>query len=167
MYDRQILVKGLSFCYRTMVASVPLLEFAIPKASGEVLRYYQQHLEEERDHDLMLKDDLFRLGVTDIPFPHEAAQIAGSQYYLIAHEHPAMLLGYMAALERNQLSPGMVDLISQEHGVEMTCLKHHAVHDKSHKADLERVISGLDPALRERVLWNQLHVIDFLERALG
>lgn len=167
MYERQTLIKGLNFFYRTMVASAPLLEFAIPKASGDVLRYYKQHLEEERGHEDMLKDDLDRLGVKDIPDSFEAAMLAGAQYYLIAHDHPAMLLGYMAAMERNQLTPAMVDLISEAHGTEMTCLKHHAVHDTKHKADLERVIQQLDTRLRDRVVWNEVNVIDFLERALA
>lgn len=167
MFDRQTLVKGLSFSYRTMVASEALLEFAIPRATGELKEYYKRHLEEERGHEKMLERDLRELGVPEIPESFAAACLAGAQYYFIAHEHPSMLLGYMHAMERNEISPQVVDDLCKWHGVNLTCLKHHASHDKGHKADLEGMIERLPEKQRRRVLWNEINVRDFLEKSLS
>lgn len=163
---REQVIKGLCFCYRTMVASEPLLEFAIPKSSGAVKDYYVKHLEEERSHEVMLADDLKRLGVEEIPYNHDAAKMAGAQYYLIAHDDPALLLGYMKALERNPITSGQVKVWSESFGTPLTCLSHHAEHDSTHKQDLEQVIGSLDPALRERVEWNERKTLEFLSEAL-
>lgn len=165
--DRQALCNALSFFYRTMVASAPLLAFAIERSDGALRDYYQQHYAEEVGHDEMLRRDLENLGMKEIPKFHAAAQIAGSQYYLIAHEHPAMLLGYMHALESRTVTPEIADELSKAHGVELTALKHHAEHDPHHKGDLERMIAGLDDELRSLVLWNEQCVHDFLARTLS
>lgn len=154
----QLLVEALSYVYRTMVASVPLLEFAIPKSEGALRDYYVKHLDEERGHELMLADDLKRLGVDEIPRFFRAAMLAGSQYYLIAHEHPALLLGYMRACEQAKMSPEEVDELSESHGTPLTCLKHHAIHDPTHKQDLSAMIDSLPEDLKELVLWNERNV---------
>lgn len=156
--DRRILTQALSVLYRTMVASEALLKFAIPRAAGELLDYYKQHLEEERGHEVMLEDDLMRLGVEKIPHYFGAAQLAGSQYYLIAHVHPAMLLGYMKAMESSPMSLEMVEHLSSVHGTPMTCLKHHAIHDPSHKLDLDKHIARLPEDLKKLVDWNERNV---------
>lgn len=166
LQERDILVRTLCTVYRMMVASVPLLEFAIPRSTGAVRRYYAQHLIEEDGHDEMLLDDLNRLGVEDIPRSHIAAQIAGSQYYLIAHEHPALLLGYMHALERESLSVDAVDALSAHHGTPLTCLRHHSLHDPAHKLDLETVIASHSEWMQQRIRWNEDNVIRLLNEAL-
>lgn len=162
LYDINHLSKVFSFIYRTMIASAPLLEFAIPKAEGKLKEYYQQHLAEEIGHDTMLLDDLKRLGVDEVPLLHFAAQFAGSQYYLIAHEHPALLLGYMRALESNAMPIEEVDKLSLHHGTELTALRHHAVHDPHHKKDLDDMIASLDEDLQQRILWNERCVYGLL-----
>lgn len=164
--DRATLVRTLCTVYRMMVASAPLLEFAIPKATGEVRRYYIEHLLEEQGHDDMLLDDLHRLGVEDVPYSHAAASIAGAQYYLIAHDHPALLLGYMHALERESMPVETVDQLSARHGTALTALRHHSLHDPHHKGDLERVIATLPEGLQMRVRWNEDHVVRALIEAL-
>lgn len=165
--DLDTLLGNLCFAHRMMVASAPLLEFAIPKSEGKLRAYYEKHLEEERGHDLMVKRDLKALGVEDVPQSHRAAQIAGSQYYLIAHDHPALLLGYMHALERESLPLAEVDALSAHHGVQLTALRHHCEHDPQHKLDLEKAIDALPDSLRERVHWNERCVIRFLEESHG
>lgn len=163
LFDKGTLCRISCFCYRFMVASVPLLEFAIPRCSGILQDYYKRHAEEERGHDDMLKDDLLRLGVEDIPLLHSAAQFAGSQYYLIAHEHPAMLLGYMHALERESLPIEFVDALCKHHGVELSSMRHHALHDPYHKVELEKVVATLPAELRNRVEWNERNILNILE----
>ena len=162
-----MLVKSLSFWYRIVVASEPLLQAAAVKAEGQLKDFYLLHLEEERGHDEMLRNDLERLGVTDIPHSHTAAQIAGSQYYLIVHDDPALLLGYMHALESDSMKPDDVDRLESENGTALTALRHHAIHDPGHREELERMIMRLDDALVRRVAWNEAGVKRALESAGG
>lgn len=167
LLDVNVLRAVMCFFYRTMVASVPLLMFAIQRCDGPLREYYLQHAAEELGHDEMLKADLAALGVTDIPLSHQAAQIAGSQYHLIAHEHPALLLGYMLALERDSLTPEQVDALGKHHGVTLTALRHHSEHDPIHRDDLLRVIAGLPESLQELVRWNERSVYHYLPLALN
>lgn len=162
--DFDVLKRGLTFVYQLIVASTPLLAFAILRAEGPLKAYYQEHLKEEQGHDEMLRQDLERMGVTEFPPNHLAAQIAGSQYYLIAHTHPALLLGYMHALERDSLPVEEVDRLSNLHGVELTALRHHAKHDPEHRKDLERVIASLPNEQQELVRWNEGWTRALLER---
>lgn len=155
--------RGLAFWYRLIVASESLLRAAMVKAEGELLDCYRRHLEEETGHDEMLRDDLARLGVTDIPHSHIAAQLAGSQYYLIVHDDPALLLGYMHALESSAMNIEAVDELERKHGTELTALRHHALHDPQHCKELEAMILSLDDARIERVAWNEACVRRFLE----
>lgn len=160
--DRQATIDALSGVYRVIVASAPLLEFAIEHSDGDLRDYYTKHLEEERGHDLMLLDDLKRLGVDEVPRSHIAARIAGSQYYLIAHEHPALLLGYMHALEKSPLPVERVDELSRVCGTELSALRHHAIHDPAHKEELEEVIDRLPQKLKSLVEWNERNVAEML-----
>ena len=162
LLNRDFLCTNFCFFYRVIVASAPLLEFAIPRSKGELLDYYKKHLEEETGHDEMMKDDLSRLGIKEIPYFHRAAQLAGSQYYLLAHDDPALLLGYMHALEKNLPSVEFVDDLSKLHGTELTALRHHAVHDAQHKIDLESMISRQSLPLQRRIKWNEDAVDKFM-----
>lgn len=66
--------------------------------------YLERHVDEERQHDDWLLEDLAELGVARedvwgrIPSPNIAA-LVGSQYYWMRHYHPVALLGYIAVLE--------------------------------------------------------------------
>ncbi len=148
----------MGISYRLIVASVPLLEFAIQYADGPLREYYEHHMTEEEGHDQMLLADLNQFGE---PAPHSfvAAQLAGAQYYFIAHVHPAMLLGYMYALESNTATPEMVDGIESEHGIKLTALRHHAEHDPEHRKDLMAMIVSLPDDLRALVMWNHDEVM--------
>lgn len=166
LYDRNALCASLCFVYRLIVASAPLLKFAIARSDGPLRDYYAKHLEEETGHDLMAKADLVHLGIDAIPPSHRAAQIAGSQYYLIAHEHPALLLGYMHVLEANALRPQAVDRLCSHHGLELTMYRHHASHDEAHTRDIEATIAALDADLQARVSWNERNVTKALQDAV-
>jgi heme oxygenase-like protein len=145
---------NLCFLYGTTMASEGLLEAAIAQCKpGDLRDYFAEHLVEETGHLQFVKDDLARLGVTDILRFPEAAQWAGSQYYYIAHEHPAMLLGYMAALER-PMPLAMVSQLESLHGP-LTSIRHHAVHDVGHATELRQQIARLADPLRARVQENE------------
>lgn len=166
MLPRHLLLSLLCFLHGTMIASEGMLKAAIRKSDGELRDYFREHLIEETGHVAMLEHDLKRLGVTEIlKFP-AAAQLAGAQYYYIEHEHPSMLLGYMAALECNSLSLEKLAALEREYGP-LTCARHHAMHDPGHGAELRRQIEELPEALKRRALENeQWHLHDWRTRAL-
>lgn len=166
LHDRRFLCASLCFVYRMIVASAPLLKFAIERSDGDLRDYYEKHLAEETGHDEMAKDDLRRLGVLEIPRVHRAAQIAGSQYYLIAHDHPALLLGYMHVLERNALRRQTVEELCEHHSIELTMYRHHAAHDEGHSKDIKTMMDSLDEPLLDRVEWNERSVAKALHDSL-
>lgn len=138
-----LLKSNMSFLHGTMLASEELLRRAIDKSDGELREYFARHLEEERGHLAMQAQDLARLGVDPIPTFPEAAKLAGAQYYYIEHENPALLLGYMAALEGNPLPLEYVDQLEAAYGP-LTCLRHHAIHDRDHGPELRAQIAKLN-----------------------
>lgn len=154
--DKQFLVDNLCWFYRLMVASAPLLEFAIKHCPDNYLKeFYAKHLAEEQGHDEMLAKDLVGMGIDRIPCSMSAARLAGSQYYLIAHHHPAMLLGYMQALESESLPVSLIEELEATHGCELACLRHHAIHDPHHIAELDIQVVGLPEVLLKDVISNR------------
>lgn len=162
--DAFTLKTTLSFIYRLMVAAEPLLERAIGKADGNLRAYLEHHLEEERGHAGILAADLARLGISPIPRFHLAELIAGGQYYLIEHEHPAALLGYMAALEGRPQPLGDVDRLEAQFGP-LNALRLHAEHDPDHIEDLRAQIEGLPQGLKMLVQMNETRVLNQLDAA--
>lgn len=162
LLDRSFLIKNLCFMYRLIVASAPLLEFAVPRAKGELRDYYERHYAEEVGHDVMLLADLRGLGIEDIPFDYIASQLAGAQYYLIAHHHPALLLGYMAVLEGSPLSPEVVKETEDAHGCTLTVLRHHSAHDPSHITEIQRLRAAQVPQVQAAIDWNAAGVRQIL-----
>ncbi len=162
LYNRDVLLKVMCFNYRIMVASVPLLQFALPRAEDATRLYYAKHIDEESGHDEMLRADIAAMGVVHVPWLHNAAQLAGAQYYFIAHHHPAMLLGYMNAFEKDSLPLSEVDKLEAHHGVKLSSMRHHATHDPAHKDDIGALIDSLDEDLRALVRWNESNVSHFI-----
>jgi hypothetical protein len=138
---KELLKANLVFLHGTMLASEELLRRAIAKSDGALREYFEKHLLEETGHVEMLETDLANLGVTEIIRCPEAAKLAGAQYYYIEHEHPALLLGYMGAME-NPLSLDYVDALEAMYGP-LTCLRHHAFHDIGHSREIAEMIDGL------------------------
>lgn len=162
--DAFTLKTTLSFIYRLMVAAEPLLERAIDKADGALKSYFQHHLVQERGHAGILAADLARLGVCPIPRFHLAELIAGNQYYLIEHEHPAALLGYMAALEGHPQPLGDVDVLEKQFGP-LNTLRLHAEHDPDHIEDIRRTIAELPYGVRMLAQMNEQRVLNQLDAA--
>ena len=162
LLNRDFLVRNLCFFYRLIVASAPLLEFAIPRADGALSEYYEKHLDEERGHDAMLLADLKAMGIDDVPYDFTAAQLAGSQYYLIAHFHPALLLGYMGVLESQPLRITQIEDIEKAHACTLSAVRLHAEHDPHHITDLMKMRAALSPDLQQAIDWNAQGVRDVL-----
>lgn len=147
--DKQVFAKQLSFVHNMMVASIPLLKFAATQSDGALKEYFSHHIDEEEGHVDVLADDLKRLGVEQPPLDMRAIEVAGAQYYLIAHAHPAALLGYMAALERESHSEEALQAIEKTCGTEMKCLRLHTKLDAQHIKELDEQIEALPDDLKK------------------
>lgn len=150
-----------------MVASIPLLEFAVKFADGDLKDYYHKHIDEEIGHVEILKQDLAKMGVTEIPLYLDAVEVVGAQYYLIAHVHPAALLGYMAALERESVPDEMIDEIENHHGIKLNCMRLHTKLDSEHIKDLDAEIEKLPEDIKQMVKGNEQYTIAKVEKAFA
>lgn len=136
------LKQNLHFWYWLIIASEDLLKVASAMSDyGRLKSYYLRHLREEKDHATWLRQDLERLEIVPVQ-DFRAAAIAGSQYYLIYHYHPALLLGYMLTLESWPRPLDVIDRIEAVYGP-MRCLRFHAEHDPKHTEDLRAEIAAL------------------------
>lgn len=145
--NRLTFLRNLLFMHRIIIASENLLEVAAAKASESLRAYYLDHLEEERRHDEWLAEDLAcaDIDVHSCAYDSMAVATAGAQYYLINHVDPAALLGYMAVLECFPMPLDQLEWLESIHGSKLCrTLRHHAIHDVSHAADLLAVIDSID-----------------------
>lgn len=160
--DLGILISNLAFMHQVIVSSERLLEEAANESIGELKAYYLVHLEEERQHQKWLADDLLSYGVDvkTLPLMRKAAEMAGSQYYLIKHVHPSCLLGYMAVLEGFPMPLDMVDSLEVLHGKKLIrTLRFHAEHDLEHRKEVFRMI---DIEARPEILSNAAQTAIYL-----
>lgn len=163
--EKQALQLSLAFVYRLIVASEDLLMRAIAKTPpGALHDYFCEHLNEETGHAQMLAADLARLGMVQIPAFHLAELMAGSQYYLIEHAHPAALLGYMAALESNPLTLATVDSLEAKYG-RLDCLRLHATRDPIHAPEVRKQIDALPADVQPIAHINFLRTVQQLQAA--
>lgn len=122
--------------------------------------YLTKHVEEERDHDDWLLDDLEVLGIdrstvlARIPSP-TVASLAGSQYYWVRHSHPVALLGYLAFMEGSPPSPGLIESLIARTGYPREAFRTLAEHgelDSHHRDELDTVIDSLPLSREHEVL---------------
>ena len=166
--DPRIFLKNLVFLHNVIAASEHLLEVAITRAKGGLLEYYRAHLEEERQHEKWLAQDLESAGidVATLPISPEAVAMAGSQYYLIYHVDPVALLGYMAVLECFPLSDEHMEALESIHGKALCrTLRFHAVHDVDHGADVLAMIDRLSAKQFQLVLENAVQTALYIGAA--
>jgi Iron-containing redox enzyme len=135
-------------------SSVPLMRVAAEGCApvAPLAEYLRGHIEEERDHDRWLLEDLAVLGVghPDALLPpalrEEIAELAGAQYYWVRHLHPACLLGYMAVLEGCPPSADLVARLPARTGWPAAAFRTVASHceaDPGHLRDLIRLTDRL------------------------
>jgi len=163
LFEINDLKKNLAFVHQVIVASERLLEEAYTESKDEELKeYFLSHLKEEANHAQWLKEDLagFSIGLNAT-----AVSMAGSQYYLIKHVHPACLLGYMLALEK-PIAMELVDELEKTHGKPiLRTLRIHAENDPAHYADLLRQIEKQPPELRVLIeqnrAWTQAQIASY------
>lgn len=166
--DKSVLITNLVFMQQVIKASERLLVEAAQEATGRLKEYYVSHLEEEREHEKWLSDDLKSEGI-DVDKFHImrlASEMAGSQYYLIKHDDPACLLGYMAVLEGFPFPLDQLESLERLHG-KILCktLRFHAENDLEHRKELFRVIDEVaSPAILNSAIQTALYINEFTEQ---
>lgn len=137
--DKSVILSNLAFMHQVITASEALMQEALKVADGPLHAYLTAHAEEEQDHAQWLAADLLTSGVDvdKLPKFRRAVAMAGSQYYLIKHQSPYALLGYMAVLEGFPVALEAVDALEAAHGKDLfRTLRYHAEHDLEHRKDL-------------------------------
>ncbi|MFF2629415.1 iron-containing redox enzyme family protein [Kitasatospora griseola] len=138
-------------------ASVPLLECAAAACARlddpwapSLAAYFTEHAKEERGHDAWLLADLVAAGEPVGPerplAPPLVVELAGAQYYRIAHRHPTALLGYLAVLEGQAPSPVLAGALAARTGLPAAAfrtVRDHAHLDTEHLAEVERQLDRL------------------------
>jgi hypothetical protein len=162
-------------------ASVPLMRAALDVTSERYLdlpcgpplaAYLGKHIGEEMGHDDWLLTDLGHLGVRPeaatrhIPSPAVVAMV-GAQYYYIHHVHPAVFLGYIAALEGYPPGEDLARAAAERTGYPITAfrtLRKHAHLDPQHCLDLDAALDAtpLDASVHGLIRANALATIDYL-----
>jgi hypothetical protein len=161
--------------WQSVQASLPLLELAavqlaqFPRSPFRELlgEYYTLHALEEQGHDRRLLDDLAALGVGDdrafleLPNRHIAAMV-GSQYYLIRHYHPALLLGYIAFCLGHPPGREAIESLRARSGTSHDVWRTYRFHADVDPCHLEELCAVLDevpldpPPLRPAIFVNAL-----------
>jgi hypothetical protein len=158
-------IANLIFLHDAVVASEQLLIEAATSADllpqsayhARLAKYYRSHLDEERDHVKWLREDLKSVDV-NVPaeLPNKFAMaMAGSQYYLLKHAHPAALLGYMAVLEGDPTPVEVIDSLERTYGKQLLRFARiHAVKDLEHRKELFEVIDDTPDSLRSLIAYS-------------
>jgi hypothetical protein len=157
---RELYPEYLFTLHSVIRSSVPLMEMARDRARSlaagdrvaELLaEYLDKHIEEERDHDDWLLDDLESIGVerasilARVPSP-TVARAVGAQYYWVLHYHPVALLGWIGLLEGYPPIPETIDalVVSTGYGPKaFRTLSAHAELDVGHRDELFDLVDRL------------------------
>jgi len=152
IHDSRVVERNLIFLYHSVMASEQLLIDGLLLAlnwddapvRNILVKYYSEHLDEERGHINWLREDLSENGI--IPgFPDPIAMaMTGTQYYLIKHVHPAALLGYLAVVEGDPVTIDTIEILEKIYGASLfKFMRMHAERDIIHSADLFYIIDKL------------------------
>ncbi len=164
--------------HRVMQSGISLMRTARDRAltlpddavASLAAAYLDLHIDEEKDHDQWLLDDIATLGIpadevfNTIPLP-SVVSLVGAQYFWMLHIHPVTVFGYLIVLEGY---PPLVDQLEEiriRTGLPATafrCLKSHAEDDPDHIAALNRTLDSM-PLTQEQTRFLALsafHTID-------
>lgn len=165
-----VIRRNLAFSMQMMVASEGLLragierlQYAAEAFDREVHAYFTEHLVEESGHYEWMAKDMEGEGMT---FHWGAAELAGMQYYLVEHVHPAVLLGYMLVLECFPMPLEVVDQLEAVHGAKLLrTLRYHAVHDQDHGKDVLALVESSPSELKNWIYENAIQTAHRVGRA--
>jgi hypothetical protein len=148
------------------------LALALPSdvVATQAAAYLETHIDEEKDHDQWLLDDITTLGISaeDVfrttPLP-SVVSLLGAQYFWMFHIHPVTVFGYLIVLEGYPPLVEQLEEIQSRTGLPTTafrCLKSHAEDDPDHIAALNRTLDAM-PLTEEQTKFLALsafHTID-------
>lgn len=175
MRDQGNFFINLIFVWQYIIASTDLtLEALNQTESGqnftdirkEYCEFLRYKLDDERDHDQWLRDDLHAVGIEVKAVPNNvlAAEIVGNMFYMIRYVNPLALLGYMAVLEGTPVPLDVVMQLENVHGVEVCrTLRYHAVHDVEHAFDLFQIVDIVPENKREFVIEAAVRTLDYFK----
>jgi len=159
----QIFAANMLFLHDLVIASERLLKEALVETArkprdafiARLEDYMEKHLEEETGHLSWLISDMHGAGISPTPLPDPLAMaLVGTQYYLLKHQHPASLLGYMASLESDPIPLDTVDALEELHGAQSTkFIREHATKDLKHRKTLAQIIDETPECLRG-LIWH-------------
>ncbi len=130
---------------------------AVAATLGE---YLAEHIEEEKDHDSWLLEDIAACGIgpdqvfSRITSPPVAALLVAQTLWIL-QEHPVAVLGYLAAVEGDPPSHEHLNQIRRRSGYPeeaFRCLREHADADVVHQAELRSVIDSVPLEARHHQL---------------
>ena len=122
--------------------------------------YYKKHLEEEREHDTWLLEDMQACGIDPERTlarlaPGHVAALLGAQAFWVLQEHPVAFLGYIAVVEGNPPTHAHLESIRATTGFPeeaFRCLREHADADQGHGAELWAFVDSLPLSGRHQQL---------------
>jgi hypothetical protein len=152
--------KFLRELYLLVSSSVPLMRAGLQRAEELAPRdtlaaltaeYLTRHIEDEKDHDLWLLEDMVAAGfdrqaVLNMTPGANVASLIGAQYFWIHQAHPAAIFGYLAAVEGNPPLSQHLEEIQVHTGYPreaFRCLHEHAERDAEHMEELKGVMQQL------------------------
>jgi hypothetical protein len=182
---RELYPEYLFTVHSVIRASVPLMETARERArsmsasdpaAAALADYLGEHIDEERDHDEWLLDDLETIGVDRAatlarpPSPTVASAV-GAQYYWILHYHPVALLAWIGVLEGYPPSTALIDELAARTGYgpeAFRTLAAHAELDVGHGDELFETLDGLPLTAEQSTVigLNAMSSVHLLAKAL-
>jgi len=171
--------------YHAVHASVPMMQCALERSrqlasecrvAAELVPYFSEHIEEEKQHDVWLLEDMEVLGLPNDPTaeqipPTVVATLIGTQYYYINHCHPITMIGYLAVVEGNPPRAEMLDQIVATTSIPKDGLRSfykHAEMDIHHSEEVWRLLDDLPLSMWHNTLLgiNAMLVTDQLANML-
>lgn len=164
-------------------ASVPLMVagLEVSRQRGDsvcsrLAEYFAAHIEEERDHDTWLLEDLESCGFSRSTVwsrtpPAAVANLVGAQYYWVRHHHPCALLGYIAVLEGAPPTPAHLAAIQAATKLPerlFRTYRKHAELDPKHQADFDHFLDDL-PLDEQQIVTlglSAMNTVDALDEAV-
>jgi hypothetical protein len=167
-----MVIDNVIFLHDAVVASEQLLIEAVDAIElrpqnlfdARLRNYYRSHLDEERDHIKWVRDDLKSVGVVPGKLPNKWAMgMAGSQYYLLKHTHPAALLGYMAVLEGDPTPVEAIESLEHVYGKKLLRFaRFHAAKDLEHRKELFEIIDDAPDSLVGLIAYSTASTLDYM-----
>lgn len=135
--------------------------------------YLVAKLFDEKGHDVLLLQDLERLGKKrdeiEGPADPDITAMVGSQYFRVDFEHPASFLGYVALLEAFPLTLEQVDAFGERAGIppeSLSCMRLHAEADVGHREDLAAILDVVPQSLRPAIVANAQQCAEWQRQAI-